>query len=559
MNRLLLTITASLVGSYVAAQTNYVSTAPAASSPGSDNTLVGVGAGNLNMSGASNLFIGRGTGVQNMAGTQNSFLGASAGNQNTSGQNNVFLGYRSGFNNTTGNNNLFLGSGSGLSNQVGYNNTFGGYNSGYANTRGNYNAFFGSGSGYANTEGSNNTFVGADAGSANTSGVNNTYVGSLAGSAGSTAAQNTFVGASTGSTNTGAANTFIGYQAGQNNQSGGYNVFIGSAAGGNNTAGLGNLFVGQQAGGANTSGNYNLFMGNSSGSATTTGLGNTAIGDGALLRNSVGTQNVAIGRYAGVESRNDENVFIGFAADVNPSTPNLTNAVAIGARARVSQSNSIVLGANANVGIGTSAPNNKLEVVSAASNTSGLRLTNLKANSPVTIATAKYLTVDANGDVVLGSASGSGRVGAEETSWTLDGEHIKNTNAGGVIIGPGVSSTPTGYRLYVADGVLTEKIKVAVKSTDDWSDRVFEAGYHLRKLNEVETFINREKHLPGVPSATEVVKEGIDVGQMQAKLLEKVEELTLYVIDLKKENDLLKKKSEKLERRISKVQAAKRK
>ena len=561
MNRLLLTITASLVGSYVAAQTNYVSTAPAAASPGSDNTLVGVGAGNLNMSGASNLFIGRGTGVQNMAGTQNSFLGASAGNQNTSGQNNAFLGYRSGFNNTTGSNNLFLGSGSGLSNQVGYNNTFGGYNSGYFNTRGNYNAFFGSGSGYANTEGSNNTFVGADAGSANTTGVNNTYVGSLAGSAGSTAAQNTFIGASTGSTNTGAANTFIGYQAGQNNQAGGFNVFIGSSAGGNNTSGIGNLFIGQQAGLGNTTGNYNLFMGNGSGSATVGGAGNTAIGDGSLLRNSAGARNTAIGQYAGVESKSDENVFIGFAADVTPSTPNLTNAVAIGARARVSQSNSIVLGANANVGIGNSAPANKLEITQGTAGNSGLRFTNLTSSSTASaVNQTKFLTVNAQGDVILGSLNSSARVGADESagSWTAAGENITNTNTGGVIIGPGVSKTPVGYRLFVADGILTEKVKVAVKSTDDWSDRVFESGYRLRKLSEVETFINREKHLPGVPSAAEVVKEGIDVGQIQAKLLEKVEELTLYVIDLKKENDLLKKKSERLERRISKVQAAKR-
>jgi hypothetical protein len=523
---------------------------------------VGVGAGNLNMSGASNLFIGRGTGIQNMAGTQNSFLGASAGNQNTSGQNNVFLGYRSGFNNTTGNNNLFLGSGSGLNNQVGYNNTFGGYNSGYFNTRGNFNAFFGSGSGYANTEGSNNTFMGADAGSANTTGANNTYVGSLAGSAGNTAAQNTFVGASAGSTNTGTANTFIGDHAGQSNQDGGFNVFVGSSAGSNNTSGIGNLFLGQQAGFNNNTGSYNLFMGNGSGSGTATGTGNTAIGNGSFLRNTGGSRNTAIGQYAGVDSKGDDNVFIGSLADVASPGLSLTNATAIGSRARVSQSNSIVLGANANVGIGTSAPANKLEITQGTTGNSGLRFTNLTSSSTASaVNQTKFLTVNAQGDVILGSLNGSARVGAEETAgnWVATGDNIVNTNAGGVVIGPGVSKTPVGYRLFVADGILTEKVKVAVKSTNDWSDRVFESGYHLRNLSEVETFINREKHLPGVPSAVEVVKEGVDVGQMQAKLLEKVEELTLYLIDLKKENDVLKKKSKELERRIGKVQADKRK
>ncbi|GAB3897221.1 hypothetical protein GCM10028825_44440 [Spirosoma agri] len=508
------------------------------------------------MSGASNLFIGRGTGIQNMAGTQNAFLGALAGNQNTSGQNNSFVGYRSGFSNSTGNNNTFLGSGAGYTNGTGYNNAFAGYNAGYFNSQGNYNAFFGSGAGYANSQGSSNTFIGADAGSANTTGSGNTYMGSLSGASGNNTAQNTFVGANTGSSNTGIANTFLGFQAGQNNQSGAYNVFIGSSAGANNTAGLSNMFLGQQAGFNNTTGNYNLFMGNSSGSATTTGIGNTAIGDGSLLRNSTGIHNSAIGQYAGVESKGDENVFIGFAADVTPATPNLTNVVAIGARARVSQSNSIVLGAGANVGIGTSAPANKLEITQGNSGNSGLRFTNLTASSTASaVNQTKFLTVNAQGDVILGSLNGSARIGADDVSdnWQVIGENIQNSNTGGVVIGPGISKTPAGYRLYVADGVLTEKVKVAVRSTNDWSDRVFEKGYRLKSLSDVETFIRQSKHLPGVPSAEEVVKEGVDVGQMQAKLLEKVEELTLYVINLKKQNDALTRKSAQLEHRLNKL------
>ncbi|WP_461042146.1 hypothetical protein [Spirosoma harenae] len=122
-----------------------------------------------------------------------------------------------------------------------------------------------------------------------------------------------------------------------------------------------------------------------------------------------------------------------------------------------------------------------------------------------------------------------------------------------------MTKTPAGYKLYVADGILTEKVKVAVKTADDWSDRVFENGYHLRSLGEVEQFINREKHLPGVPSAADVVKEGVDVGKMQAKLLEKVEELTLYVIELKKQNELLQKRSDNLEQRLNKANAKTRK
>ena len=92
---------------------------------------------------------------------------------------------------------------------------------------------------------------------------------------------------------------------------------------------------------------------------------------------------------------------------------------------------------------------------------------------------------------------------------------------------------------------------MAIKSTEDWSDRVFQSGYKLNKLSMVEQYIKKHQHLPGVPSADQVVNEGIDVGKMDAKLLEKVEELTLYMIELKKENNALKRKSALLEKRVN--------
>lgn len=88
----------------------------------------------------------------------------------------------------------------------------------------------------------------------------------------------------------------------------------------------------------------------------------------------------------------------------------------------------------------------------------------------------------------------------------------------------------------MADGVLTEKVKVAVKNTDEWSDKVFSPKYTLRDLAEVENYIQQHKHLPGIPSAEEMVKQGNDLHQTDAKLLEKIEELTLYSIQLKKTN-----------------------
>jgi hypothetical protein len=99
-----------------------------------------------------------------------------------------------------------------------------------------------------------------------------------------------------------------------------------------------------------------------------------------------------------------------------------------------------------------------------------------------------------------------------------------------VIIGN--TTTPGGYKLYVEQGILTEKVKVAVKTGANWADHVFAPEYKLKSISEVDAFIKINKHLPGVPSATEMVKEGLDVAAMDAKLLEKIEELTLYVIEL---------------------------
>ena len=102
---------------------------------------------------------------------------------------------------------------------------------------------------------------------------------------------------------------------------------------------------------------------------------------------------------------------------------------------------------------------------------------------------------------------------------------------------------PSGYNLIVTGGILTDKVKVAVVNSTAWADYVFNKDYKLLSLPEVEAYIKTNKHLPGVPSADEVVKEGLDMATMDAKLLEKIEELTLYMIELKKENEQMKKEN----------------
>ncbi|MDQ1266655.1 MAG: hypothetical protein QG635_1807 [Bacteroidota bacterium] len=102
----------------------------------------------------------------------------------------------------------------------------------------------------------------------------------------------------------------------------------------------------------------------------------------------------------------------------------------------------------------------------------------------------------------------------------------------------------------VVDGTICAKeVRVSLSGSPCWSDFVFDKDYKLLDLNVLEIQIKKLGHLPGIPSAKEVRENGVELGEMQAKLLQKVEELTLYMIELKKENDTLKKEIKKLKSR----------
>lgn len=88
------------------------------------------------------------------------------------------------------------------------------------------------------------------------------------------------------------------------------------------------------------------------------------------------------------------------------------------------------------------------------------------------------------------------------------------------------------YSMYVARGIRTERVRVDVASTNGWADFVFENDYQLMSLSETKQFIEDNGHLPGVPSAEDVVAEGIDLAEMNKILLQKIEELTLHIIKL---------------------------
>ncbi len=112
-------------------------------------------------------------------------------------------------------------------------------------------------------------------------------------------------------------------------------------------------------------------------------------------------------------------------------------------------------------------------------------------------------------------------------------------------VGIGTSDT-FGYKLAV-NGTIGAT-KVVVETTSQWPDYVFASDYELKSLDEVESYINEHHHLPDVPSAEEVEEKGISLGEMNATLLQKVEELTLYIIQQQKELDELKKEVKNLKK-----------
>ncbi|WP_346320989.1 hypothetical protein [Chitinophaga sp. YIM B06452] len=115
-------------------------------------------------------------------------------------------------------------------------------------------------------------------------------------------------------------------------------------------------------------------------------------------------------------------------------------------------------------------------------------------------------------------------------------------------IGIGHTALAPSYKLSVEGTIGARKVKVTQAA---WSDFVFHDDYQLPSLMELETFVKKNKHLPGIPTEAEVVKDGVDVGEMNKLLLQKIEELTLYIIDLKKESTRQQEKIGKLEKKLA--------
>ena len=109
---------------------------------------------------------------------------------------------------------------------------------------------------------------------------------------------------------------------------------------------------------------------------------------------------------------------------------------------------------------------------------------------------------------------------------------------GKVVIGDtAIITTPGNYNLYVQNGILTERVKVAVKSSSDWADDAFDKA---PTLEEVNASIQQKSHLIGLPSVEELVKDGYELKDMDAKLLTQIEWLWVHMIKLEEENKALR-------------------
>lgn len=295
-----------------------------------------------------------------------------------------------------------------------------------------------------------------------------------------------------------SSNTVVGIGSFRDNIGGQFNSVFGNSLLYKNTSGNSNTVVGYNSLILSTTGSQNIVLGSNALNVNTSGSFNIAIGNGTLARNTTGQYNIHLGQYdasTGVTT-GTRNIGIGYNAGKNITTG--SNNIIIGSENAASFPGTIM---NAPVGV--------------------------DKNNQLNIGNWIY---GYNGQIAIG-----------------DFAPVNNSISH-------VFTNNEDFKLIVRDGIKTEKVRVELANVNDWSDHVFSNGYDLMSLEELEDFITKNRHLPNIPTAEEVFRDGIDLGEMDAKLLEKIEELALYNIDLNKENLNLKKESKLQQKQIEEQQ-----
>ena len=219
---------------------------------------------------------------------------------------------------------------------------------------------------------------------------------------------------------------------------------------------------------------------------------------------------------------------------------------------------------NGRVGIGMTNPDGKLAVLENANSTNPV-LTVRNQNAGNVASTRIHLfnntgaTLDTHGASIWLSSS-THSAPNQFSFWNYENGPIKfGTNSiervridanGNVGIGTTNISDNT-YKLYVEGSIRTRKVRV---DQSTWADHVFHPSYQLPSLQEVEAYIKKHQHLPDVPSAVEVQNNGLDLGDNQAVLLQKIEELMLYTIEQNKVQEKQVQMIEKLNKKLEYLQ-----
>lgn len=210
-------------------------------------------------------------------------------------------------------------------------------------------------------------------------------------------------------------------------------------------------------------------------------------------------------------------------------------------RMRISSAGNVAVGTTTDPAIIFRAQGRSQFFSSIDSDTFTVRNTGTNISSGSSLVWLNYSQYQPNNPGVL-DISGPTAPGIWEATFSL--------KANGKLLIGNYSQYPTcsdcdDYRMFVKNGIRTEKVKVDIATSNGWADYVFENNYELMPLNELENFILKNKHLPEVPTTNEAILNGIELKEMNILLLKKVEELTLYVIQQQKEIQELKTKMNK--------------